>query len=568
MYCFRAHSPARRAEKKTRKAPGMTEEGMKRGREPTASMGEDAGGNTVPKKPKKAAEVSSTIGVLVIGSAEGRAVVSELAATLVQDSSSSIYGELYRASIAESQILCLCAGDRFGPEHAIMSIMHLLKAAEEGIGLVLLLGGCGGLREMGLAIGDLLVAAPSVFYCERRIAAFGELSKRQGIGETATWPHSKHIAAKMKGAGLPTQLGKIGSGRSFDADPESVAWLQSNDGVGKDMESAAVVSTCARYNVPAAVLKIVSNNITGDVAGREHTRHMQDLSSELGKAAVEFLQQCSHEMCRGTRFRSHSSPRLVGVHIAMVEEAREIALALSLDERALPAFARFGIPTFIGRHRDATIVMIAHGMDASLACNRVGPEMATFAANIFFDQFPECELLINAGTAGAIGAQHAIADVVLASKVCFIDRRVQSLLQVGSSRNEALTEHSQIWTEVHSRVLPRLQAKGLGVADGVVGTGSSFDPSQADIAGLKSVAATVKEMEAAAVAFVAARHSCNFVCVKTITDIVGDETGSDDFQRNLRSSMEALGALMPALLEELLFPGPEDQPEPKPQLQL
>ena len=246
------------------------------------------------------------------------------------------------------------------------------------------------------------------------------------------------------------------------------------------------------------------------------------------------------------------------MHIAMVAEAREIALALALDERALPAFARFGMVTFIGRYGCSTLVMLAHGVDAALACDRVGPEMATFAANIFFEQFPECEILINAGTAGAIGRRHNIADVVLASKVCFIDQRVDSLLRAastGASASEAsagCADNGPIWPEVHARVLPELQAQGLGVVDGVVGTGSSFDPSDADIANLESAAATVKEMEAAAVAFVAAKHMCNFVCVKTITDIVGAETGHDDFESNLKSSMQALANIMPSLLEELL----------------
>lgn len=55
-------------------------------------------------------------------------------------------------------------------------------------------------------------------------------------------------------------------------------------------------------------------------------------------------------------------------------------------------------------------------------------------------------------------------------------------------------------------------------------------------------------MEAAGVALVANQHGTPFICVKAVTDIVGANTGHNDFHHNLETSMAALCQQLPRIL--------------------
>lgn len=65
---------------------------------------------------------------------------------------------------------------RYGPEIVIAALTHYLTIGRRP-GLVLVAGQCGALEP--LQVGDILIAS-TVFFFERRIASFGELSAKQG----------------------------------------------------------------------------------------------------------------------------------------------------------------------------------------------------------------------------------------------------------------------------------------------------------------------------------------------------------------------------------------------------
>jgi 5'-methylthioadenosine nucleosidase len=87
---------------------------------------------------------------------------------------------------------------------------------------------------------------------------------------------------------------------------------------------------------------------------------------------------------------------------------------------------------------------------------------------------------------------------------------------------------------------------------GVVGTGSSFEMSCDDRVQMELKRITVKDMEAAGVAYVADEWKLPFVCVKTITDLLDSDIGSEQFLSNLSSSMEALATIFPEILSEII----------------
>ncbi|KAL3814071.1 hypothetical protein ACJIZ3_015339 [Penstemon smallii] len=142
----------------------------------------------------------------------------------------------------------------------------------------------------------------------------------------------------------------------------------------------------------------------------------------------------------------------------------------------------------------------------------------------------EPDLIINAGTAGGFKAKGAsISDVFLASDVAFHDRRnpipVFDLYGVGLR---------------HAFSTPNL-AKELNLKVGKLSTGDSLDMTPQDEAVIIANDATVKDMEGAAIAYVADLLKVPAIFLKAVTDIVdGDKPTAEEFLQNLAAVTAAL----------------------------
>jgi nucleoside phosphorylase len=166
-------------------------------------------------------------------------------------------------------------------------------------------------------------------------------------------------------------------------------------------------------------------------------------------------------------------------------------------------------------------------------------------------EFPSCELVVNAGTAGANpGTGLAIGDVVVASRVAFFDRRVSSLNDACAQRH-ASGFGTELWEHTEQFCLG-LNNAGISVKRAAVGTGSSFEPSPSDISAMLAHGVAVKEMEAAGVAGTSAVFNRPCLVLKAVSDIVGSDTGGDDFTRNLEQSMASLAQGLPTAVDQVL----------------
>lgn len=67
---------------------------------------------------------------------------------------------------------------------------------------------------------------------------------------------------------------------------------------------------------------------------------------------------------------------------------------------------------------------------------------------------------------------------------------------------------------------------------------------------MEGLGATLKDMEAAAVAWTCDLTKTPFICVKSVTDIVdGDRVTSEEFLSNLQASASSLQQAVPKILE-------------------
>ncbi|KAJ9525928.1 hypothetical protein QJQ45_009418 [Haematococcus lacustris] len=90
----------------------------------------------------------------------------------------------------------------------------------------------------------------------------------------------------------------------------------------------------------------------------------------------------------------------------------------------------------------------------------------------------------------------------------------------------------------------------LGLKTGVVTSGNSLDHTERCLEVMAAEGAAVKEMEVAAIAWVAALFNKPVVAIKAITDIVdGERATQEEFLENLGAAAAALQATLPQVLE-------------------
>ncbi|GFP80653.1 5'-methylthioadenosine/S-adenosylhomocysteine nucleosidase 1 [Phtheirospermum japonicum] len=216
--------------------------------------------------------------------------------------------------------------------------------------------------------------------------------------------------------------------------------------------------------------------------------------------------------------------------IAMQTEASPLVDKFQLAEEPDTGFPK-GVPwvKYSGKYKDLNINIVCPGKDASLGVDCVGTVSASLLTYASI-QALDPDLIINAGTCGGFKEKGAfIGDVFLASDVSFHDRRIPipvfDLYGVGSRQSFST---------------PNL-AKELNLKVGKLSTGDSLDMTPHDETAIVANDATIKDMEGAAVAYVADLLKVPTIFLKAVTDIVdGDKPTAEEFLQNLAAVAAAL----------------------------
>ncbi|KAJ9704336.1 hypothetical protein PVL29_002752 [Vitis rotundifolia] len=233
---------------------------------------------------------------------------------------------------------------------------------------------------------------------------------------------------------------------------------------------------------------------------------------------------------------------------AMVAEAEKrpiatIVIIIAMQTEALPLVNRFqltedldsvfprGVPwvRYHGIYKDLHISIIWPGKDLVLGVDNVGTVSASLVAYASI-QALQPDLIINAGTAGGFKAKGAcVGDVFLATDVAFHDRRIPIPVfdQYGIGSRKALSAPNLL--------------KELNLKVGTLSTGDSLDMSPHDESSILANGATVKDMEGAAVAYVADLLKVPVIFIKAVTDLVdGEKPTAEEFLQNLAAVTAAL----------------------------
>ena len=230
--------------------------------------------------------------------------------------------------------------------------------------------------------------------------------------------------------------------------------------------------------------------------------------------------------------------RRVAIIVAMRAEGMPLIKRLGLTEVKGPC--RLPFRWFDGRVGGLDVRVALNGVDTRHGVDQIATQPATLNAYVTATSFSP-DLLLTAGTAGGWRAKGAeIGDVYLSgSPLVFHDRRVPlpGFEEYGHGRYPVVDIAGA--------------ASRLRLKTGVVSTSNSLDGSEPDASIMASHGADVKEMEAAAVGWVANTMGVPIVAIKAITDHVdhGADT-AEQFTANFSLATERLVDAVERLLED------------------
>ncbi len=226
--------------------------------------------------------------------------------------------------------------------------------------------------------------------------------------------------------------------------------------------------------------------------------------------------------------------------MAMQEEANSLIDALELVEvdglfpRQLPFRCFQSSKIQSTQFSTIKISLITSGKDQRYEVDNIGCEAATLMTHQAIQQLSP-DLIISAGTAGGFAERGAEIGSIYVAKDYFVfhDRIVPlpGFEQVGVGYFPALELGQMV--------------KQLGFGVGVISTGSSLEKNPKDQRVIKAHPVVAKEMEAAAIAWVASLYQVPMTAIKSITNLVDlDNRSEHEFVKNFELAVSGLTSAM------------------------
>eukprot|EP00559_Dactyliosolen_fragilissimus_P006601 CAMPEP_0184862918 /NCGR_PEP_ID=MMETSP0580-20130426/8149_1 /TAXON_ID=1118495 /ORGANISM="Dactyliosolen fragilissimus" /LENGTH=236 /DNA_ID=CAMNT_0027360937 /DNA_START=144 /DNA_END=854 /DNA_ORIENTATION=+ len=217
-------------------------------------------------------------------------------------------------------------------------------------------------------------------------------------------------------------------------------------------------------------------------------------------------------------------------------------LKLSCDETFFPKKSPF--EAFRGQYENCDVTVVTNGKDNvyGTGVDNVGTVPAALATYLTLDKLDgKADLVINAGTCGGFQRKGAaIGDVFLTSAVANHDRRIviPDFVPYGIGKLDSASVTNL--------------ANKLGAKTGICTTSNSLDYNEDDAKNMEENDASVKDMEAAAIAWSCKIHDTPYVGVKVVTDIVdGDRPTQDEFLENLGTAAKSLQNALPEVIQHV-----------------
>lgn len=221
--------------------------------------------------------------------------------------------------------------------------------------------------------------------------------------------------------------------------------------------------------------------------------------------------------------------RRIGILVAMIGEARPIVSSLKLPP-SMSSDPELKFDSWEGENGDTEIMVKTLGHDARFGGPKVGPLPTALAAYKLIEEF-QPDIFINAGSAAGFSEKGVqVNEIYLGQGTAgFYDRRGGTSAFVEFCRGDyPILKASKL-------------AAALNVKTAKITTGHSFDLEPADLKEIERTQAQIRDMEAAAIGWVAEMKSVPFLPLKVITDIIGGKIAAEPSKINYWAASETLG---------------------------
>jgi 5'-methylthioadenosine/S-adenosylhomocysteine nucleosidase len=230
----------------------------------------------------------------------------------------------------------------------------------------------------------------------------------------------------------------------------------------------------------------------------------------------------------------------IALIMAMKSEAEGLLEDLQLRRQDQPF--RSGIPFefYAGNLASIQLALLISGTDPDFFVDNVATVPATLMTYLAIEKFTP-DLVLNVGTAGGIASRGCeIGDVYLGSGTfCFHDRRIP------------LPGFDQYGLGGYPCYDTSALASALQLKTGTISTGNSLDLQDKDLQIIEENQAIIKDMEAAAIAWVCRTLAVPMIAIKAITDLI--DTGAPTETQFMRNFQLAVRNLQLKTIEALQY---------------
>lgn len=217
---------------------------------------------------------------------------------------------------------------------------------------------------------------------------------------------------------------------------------------------------------------------------------------------------------------------MIGCVVAMDKEAE--ALLSQMDVENISTV--YGKPVYEGK---------AFGKEVALVVCGVGKVNA--AAGACAAILKGADIVLNFGVAGGLNDKTEVAEIYTIEKVVQYDF---DLVQISGKKLGTLEGEMD-------NFLPLFTPASLDFAHRALGTGDRFNDSPIDHATLLGLGCDIREMEGGAIAQVAKNAGVPCVCIKSISDVYGSGSTTDQYRKNCSLAILNLKAHMKEILESI-----------------